>query len=585
MTARQFLLAAVAVALATPFGFAADLPPAYQRDQEKKVQAEVERTARQVETALRVLMYQRVAADDEQKTLSDVAAQLRGLGDDQIRAVLKHLDAAVTAPDEATASTEQKAAYVKHRQVVVALKGMLEKLDTLKSLDHAAERYDRLAKEEYDLALKAVASQQAVDNPFGRGRRTDTRDEQADTQADLRTELVALTKLVAGMKSTLTPDQKARVEQADPFGKGGQLAAEMQLAAEDAKGGEFRASGDRDRKISKDLQALAAALRSPREKIAALKEARDKVEKLIKEQEALTKETIEKPESKLPEFNGRGGFNRGGRVDPEQARTAQLADKQARLEYDTRETRKAIETIPVAKEVAGKIVPAEGDMRKSEDELRQTAPERSVEPQRDAADKLRDARNELDKLIAQAEKDKADPLAAVKNAAEQVKELIKEQMQTKDVTRDTAAQQKDLRKPTEMQKQVAKKANDLRNLPLPETPAAKDALAKATESAQKAAENLSHKDAEAAQPKQEDTLKHLEAAKKALEDKAGEIEKRREEMAKLEEAAKKLDELARKEQRVSDGAKETKPQDKPAGKTSPRSRTSFSPPRKKWPSR
>src|SRR5262245_56952446 len=441
MTVREarFLAAAAVAWLAAPT-FAADVPPAYQRDQEKKVLAEVERTARQVGTTLRVMVYQKVAAEAEQKTLADVAAQLKGLSDDQIRAVLKHLDAAIAAPDEATASVEQKAAYVKHRQVVASLKAMLQKLDTLKSLDHAAERYDRLAKEEYDLALKAAASQQAVENPYARGRRIDNRDEQADAQADLRTELVALTKLVAGLKPGLTPEQKARVDQADPFGKGGQLAAEMQLAAEDAKGGEFRAAGDRDRKIARDLQTLAAALRTPRDKVSALKEARDKVEKLIKEQEGLTKETTERPEIRQ-EYTGRGGFNRGGRVDPEQARAAQLGDKQARLEFDTREARKAIETIPVAKDVAEKIVPAEGDMRKAEDELRRTALNNAVEPQRDAADKLRDARNDLDKLIAQAEKDKADPLAAVKNAAEQVKELIKEQTQARDATRDAAIEQ------------------------------------------------------------------------------------------------------------------------------------------------
>src|SRR5262249_18483699 len=156
----------------------------------------------------------------------------------------------------------------------------------------------------------------------------------------------------------------------------------------------------------------------------------------------------EKPDLR-PDYTGRGGGFRGGvRVDPEQARAAQLADKQARLEFDTREAQKQIEAIPAAKDVAAKIPPAEGDIKLAEDHLPQTAPEKAVEPQRDATDKLRDALADLDKLIAQAEKDKADPLAAVKNAAEQVNELIKEQMQTKDVTRDAAAKKQDLRKST-----------------------------------------------------------------------------------------------------------------------------------------
>ena len=47
MTVRQsrFLFIAVAVLVAASFGTAADLPPGYQRDQEKKVLADVERTS------------------------------------------------------------------------------------------------------------------------------------------------------------------------------------------------------------------------------------------------------------------------------------------------------------------------------------------------------------------------------------------------------------------------------------------------------------------------------------------------------------------------------------------------------------
>ena len=66
-------------------------------------------------------------------------------------------------------------------------------------------------------------------------------------------------------------------------------------------------------------------------------------------QEAIKKETQEKPERQQPV--------RGDRiqVDPAKQRASNLADKQARLEFDTREARKSVEE--ASKEVAAKLTP------------------------------------------------------------------------------------------------------------------------------------------------------------------------------------------------------------------------------------
>ena len=132
MPTGRFLLPALATLSLGPVGSAADPPPpAAQRDQQKRVQAEVEQTARRVTTTLRVLAYQKLDPTAEQKVLDEVAAGLRNLSREQMTAVLAHLEAAVKAPDEAAATAEQREAYQKHRQVVAALRVMLTKLDTL----------------------------------------------------------------------------------------------------------------------------------------------------------------------------------------------------------------------------------------------------------------------------------------------------------------------------------------------------------------------------------------------------------------------------------------------------------------------
>src|SRR5579885_440549 len=118
MPTGRLLLPALAALLAAAPAPAADPEPAARRDQQKRVLAEVEQTARRVTTTLRVLASQKLGPTDEQKVRDASAGGLRKLGREEMTAVLAHLDAAVKAPDEATATAEEHQAYQKHRHVV-----------------------------------------------------------------------------------------------------------------------------------------------------------------------------------------------------------------------------------------------------------------------------------------------------------------------------------------------------------------------------------------------------------------------------------------------------------------------------------
>ncbi|HET6574606.1 MAG TPA: hypothetical protein VFG68_13440, partial [Fimbriiglobus sp.] len=524
---------------------AADPPPTAQRDQQRRVQAEVEQTARRVTTTLRVLTYQKLDPSAEQKVLDEVAAGLRTLSREQITAVLTHLEAALKAPDEATTTAEQREAYHKHRQVLASLRGMLVKLDTLKSLDQAAERLTRYANGQHDLYLQSVAK----DNRSDRRRRgADDREEQSDAQADLRIELTNLVKQLAGLRPTLNPEQKDTLDRADAFGRGGQLIAQMEIARQAVLNGNYRAAAEDQLKTSQDLQALAASIRGQGDKATALREARDRVEKLLQAEQELKADTDRRPNF----ANRRERFDRG-RTDPLREHANQLADRQARLEFDTRDVRQAVEAI--AQEAAAKLTPAESEMRRAQDKLRDGGLKQAISPEENAADRLREARDELDKMIAAAEKAKSDPLEAAKRAAEQIEQLIKDQTTAKEMTEANAKKPDDLRPAADAQKDVAKQTADVRSLPLPDSKDLKDALNKAADATRGAADDLTKRNAEAAQPKQSEALQALRDAKKALEEKAAAIEKRREEIAKLDEATKKLEELARQEKQVADDAK------------------------------
>ena len=124
MSIRRIAIATLFAGFALPaFAASPDVDPAAQKEQQKKVAAEIEQTARRIGTTLRAMRYQKLDRGTEQKMLDEVASTLKGLSDEQVKAVLKHLDGAMKAPDEETASKEQREAYVKHISKMFELMG------------------------------------------------------------------------------------------------------------------------------------------------------------------------------------------------------------------------------------------------------------------------------------------------------------------------------------------------------------------------------------------------------------------------------------------------------------------------------
>src|SRR5262245_32153333 len=108
-----FLAAMVLLGAMLPLASSNDLDPVKQRDDQKKIKARVDEAARRAQSTLNAMRYQRLPVTAEQKTIRDVADGLRGLSETEIKAVLDHLEKAVSAPDPKTATKEQKDAYEK----------------------------------------------------------------------------------------------------------------------------------------------------------------------------------------------------------------------------------------------------------------------------------------------------------------------------------------------------------------------------------------------------------------------------------------------------------------------------------------
>ncbi|MFO0823087.1 MAG: hypothetical protein U0792_08195, partial [Gemmataceae bacterium] len=547
----RFLAVTLLVGASASLAISNEIDAAKQRDEQKKIKQRIDDTARRLTSAIDVLAFQRLSPTTQRKMLEGVANDLRGLSENEIREILGKLEAALAATNPETATAAQKEAIAKQRLVVEQLRGMLFKLDIIKTLDEAAARLDRAAETQLGINAETLTNARLPRKP---GRLVlDDRDQLGLEEDDLRKDVASVFQQIEIMfkdpviSKSLSQEQKDRVEAADALNRGARLIGEIDITVRTLRGANFSDAGERQRRHAKELKDIAAALRTPpSNRLDALKSAAEKVAKAIDAQTKVNNETAEKPTKEEIQKAAKAG------VDPKVAKGNEVANDQTKAEFATRDARKAAEQ--AAPEVADLLKPAENNQWKAEDALREGKNENAKQPQEKALEDLKNAKAELDRQIAAAELAKKDPLAAVKQAAERVEQLIKEQKDANKKTEKAEANPAKLADAKVAQKDVSKATDEVRNMPLPPNEVAKNALDKAAEAMKNANEKLDNKNPAEAKPNQQQALKALEEAKAALDQQAKNIEERRAEIAKLEEVKKKLDELAKNEKDVAKDA-------------------------------
>ncbi len=406
----RYLAAAFLVGTLVPLAISKDVDPAKQREEQKKVKARIDEAARRAGSTLDAMRYQRLSPSTQQTLLEEVAKGLRGLSESEIKEVLARLDAAIAAPDDATADKEKKEAYAKQREIVTKLRGLAGKLDVLRNLDEAANQLDAAAEKQLTVNAETLTNARIPRQP-GKRQIVDTREELQAEQGDLRIELAGIFERIRTVVPYLTSEQKERLDRSDAFKRGEALLSNIDTTIRTLRNGLFDDASENQRKHAKELQKLAAALRTPpADRLAALKAAQEKVVKAIDAQTKVNNETAEKPEEKKNK-------------NDEKVRGNELANQQTKAEFAANSARLAAQE--VAPEAARKIEPAETNQWKAEDNLRAGKIDEAKEPQEKALNDLQAAKNELDRQIAAAELAKTDPLAAVKQAAEKIEQLIK----------------------------------------------------------------------------------------------------------------------------------------------------------------
>lgn len=560
--AAFILSALLSLSLSASAPRAADL--ATQEEKQKQIKAETDRLVRRVETMIRLLEYNRLDKSAEKQLLDQVAGTLDGLSREQMLQLIAALEKAGKAND-ATRDRELKEVQARHEQIVLGLKGLLARFDAVKSLEEAAERLDKMARDELDHYLQNVQMAWEDDHAAQLSKKDDLRlraEKIAGEETFLHRDLSNLLAQLEARKNLLPPEHQERYRHMEIALRSSNLLDNLMTASRQLRGygapverqRQWRMAAQTQWQTSGDIRTLADLLRGSQEKLAVLREVRQKVERTIEEQEGVRQGTRTPPEKEKPD----------AKADelPELyllwARG--LSSRQAGLEFDARSGRALLQ--PHVKELAGKFEPVEKNMRAAQIALRDLGTRRpadaeALQPQEKALAQLRAIQAELDRLIDEAEKAQADPLANLKDALAQVEQIIKEQKDVRDKTEEAGKTNQTQRLPylEPKQEDLAKRTEAMERQPSAAKPETKKALDNAAKAMEQAAKPLKDKQAEPAVAKQDEALAKLEEAKKALAEQVAEIEKRREEIAKLEEADKKLEEMIKKEGKVADEAK------------------------------
>jgi colicin import membrane protein len=538
----------------------ADGLPDAQRQQEhqKTVQADTNHMVRRTSTMLRVLDYYQLDKSAEKRFLDEVAATLAGLSREQMNEVIARLDKAARTPEGKKADQEVAQAYERHREILERLRGLLARYDAVKTLDQAAERLDRAGKEQLELHLRGDQLvqdwQNATDNRKPRQTlRTDLRRE-ADDQGDLHKEVAAVLRQAAALRDELPAEQQVRLQKAVDLARDRQVLERMTHAVDNLKQPasrteQLKAAADEQRRAAADLQDVARVLRTPLDRLTALREARTRLQQAQEGQESLRTDTQARQDPRVQDVE-KQQVKQGG------TRPAQdMADKQGRLEHTTHDAENLLK--PHVEELANRLPPGEQAMRQAEEALRKNKPGDALTPQHRAEENLAAVRKDLDRLITEAEKQQSDPLAALQKAVKDVDRLIKEEKDAQRKTKEAEKNQQQaerLAQLAQQQKELARRTDEVNDQAPVAKQEAQAALDQAARSMEEAADALRDKKTTDALAKQDQAVKSLDQAKQNLAEQVAAIEKRRSEIAALEKAAGKLDKLAKEQAQVAEQA-------------------------------
>ena len=144
------VMASLALLFAASVVAASDDDVRDQQEKQRQIQGETDHVVKRITTMLRVMQFYEIASP-EKKIMEEMSGTLAGLSKNQMENVIRQLETAAVAKDEKQSDEAYEKAYDNHRKVLNSLHEMVARHDAIKSLEQAADRFDKQAKKELEL--------------------------------------------------------------------------------------------------------------------------------------------------------------------------------------------------------------------------------------------------------------------------------------------------------------------------------------------------------------------------------------------------------------------------------------------------
>ena len=120
-------------------------------ERQESTALQTEKATKRLETLLSVLSYYNLNDTEESKLVTEATTVLKSLRQQDMVAVIRHLETSAKAKTKSISDDETKLAYVRHQQILEKLRELALKQQAIRSLEIAAERMSKASKEEFSI--------------------------------------------------------------------------------------------------------------------------------------------------------------------------------------------------------------------------------------------------------------------------------------------------------------------------------------------------------------------------------------------------------------------------------------------------
>ena len=521
-------------------------------ERQESTALQTEKATKRLETLLNILSYYNLNDTEESKLVVEATTVLKSLRQQDMVAVIKHLETSAKAKSKTTSDDETKLAYVRHQKILEKLRELAMKQQAIRSLEIAAERMAKASKEEFSInaTLTIFYGMLEDKNSKTKSMFPTIVTKLIDRQRDLNVDVSVILSQAADLESKLDDQRKDRLKEGLRIAKAENIRGTLSLVTDHlSKYGDnqesirnFKPASNYTEQNHFAMKKIADAWRAPKNTLQTLKELQDKVGKMVRDQKEINEKMKEEDAPKTPEAK------------------MEVAKKEADMANVTKDILKTTE--PAVQSAKPDLAKAEAALEEAAKTLAAAEDKKAEVAQDKALKALEAAKEKIDAEVAKIMEKAKDPVAKAQDLVNKIEKLEEKQKQVNETAKNmTKPEAKPDAKAAEniakQEKDLAEKAIDTaKESPgIPEE--VKKALEKAADAQEKAAEAaVNNPDPKAglekAAPKMKEALEELTKAKEAAKTQVAAEKAKADDVAKREKAADELAKAAEMQKEVAE---------------------------------